>query len=49
MSATRFKVLKITILRNQLYKRLKEAKKNQVKYYNEKHTLRIFNVENKIY
>jgi hypothetical protein len=48
MSTTRFKVLKITILKNQLYKRLKKAKENQVKYYNEKHTLRIFNVEDKI-
>jgi hypothetical protein len=48
MSATRFKVLKITILKNQLYKRLKETKKNQVKYYDEKHTFRIFNVEDKI-
>jgi hypothetical protein len=48
MSATRFRILKITILRNQLYKRLKEARKNQVKYYDEKHILRIFNVEDKI-
>ncbi len=48
MSTTRFKILKITILRNQLYKRLKETKKNQIKYYDEKHILRIFNVENKI-
>jgi hypothetical protein len=35
-------------LKNQLYKRLKKARKNQIKYYDEKHTLRIFNVENKI-
>jgi hypothetical protein len=48
MSTTRFRILKITILRNQLYKRLKKARKNQVKYYDEKHTSRIFNVENKI-
>ncbi len=48
MSTTRFRILKITILKDQLYKRLKEARKNQVKYYDEKHTLRIFNVENKI-
>jgi hypothetical protein len=48
MSATRFKILKITILRNQLYKRLKKARKNQAKYYDEKHTFRIFNVEDKI-
>jgi hypothetical protein len=48
MSTTRFKVLKITILKNQLYKRLKEAKENQIKYYNEKHISRIFNVEDKI-
>jgi hypothetical protein len=48
MSTTRFRVLKITILKNQLYKRLKKAKKNQAKYYDEKHTLRTFNVENKI-
>ncbi len=33
---------------NQLYKRLKKAKKIQVKYYDEKHTFRIFNVEDKI-
>jgi hypothetical protein len=48
MSTTRFKILKITTLRNQLYKRLKKAKKNQIKYYDEKHTFCIFNVENKI-
>ncbi len=48
MSTTRFRILKITILRNQLYKRLKEAKKNQIKYYDEKNTFRIFNVEDKI-
>ncbi len=48
MSTTRFRILKITILRNQLYKRLKKARKNQAKYYDEKHTSRIFNVENKI-
>jgi hypothetical protein len=48
MSTTRFRVLKITILRDQLYKRLKEARKNQAKYYDEKHILRIFNVEDKI-
>jgi hypothetical protein len=48
MLTTRFRILKITILRNQLYKRLKKAKKNQIKYYDEKHTSRIFNVENKI-
>jgi hypothetical protein len=45
---TRFRILKITILRNQLYKRLKKAKKNQIKYYDEKHILHIFNVEDKI-
>jgi hypothetical protein len=48
MSTTRFRILKITILRNQLYKRLKKARKNQVKYYDEKYTSRIFNVEDKI-
>jgi hypothetical protein len=48
MLTTRFRVLKITILRNQLYKRLKETRKNQIKYYDEKHTLCIFNVEDKI-
>jgi hypothetical protein len=48
MSTTRFRILKITILRNQLYKRLKKTKKNQIKYYDEKHILCIFNVENKI-
>ncbi len=48
VSTTRARVEKITKLRNQLYKRLKETKNNQVKYYNEKHTSRIFNVENKI-
>jgi hypothetical protein len=49
MSITRFKVLKITILKNQLYKCLKKMKKNQVKYYDEKHTFRIFNIEDKFY
>jgi hypothetical protein len=48
LSATRFRILEITILKDQLYKRLKEARKNQAKYYDEKHTSRIFNVENKI-
>jgi hypothetical protein len=48
MLTTRFRILKITILRNQLYKRLKKTKENQVKYFDEKHTFRIFNVENKI-
>ncbi len=48
MSTTRFRVLEITILKDQLYKRLKEARKNQIKYYDEKHTFRIFNVEDKI-
>jgi hypothetical protein len=48
MSTTRFKILEITILRDQLYKRLKKAKKNQAKYYDEKHTFRTFNVEDKI-
>jgi hypothetical protein len=35
-------------LRNQLYKRLKKARKNQAKYSDEKHISRIFNVEDKI-
>ncbi len=35
-------------MKNQLYKRLKKARKNQVKYYDKKHTFRIFNVVNKI-
>ncbi len=48
MSATRARVEKIIKLRNQLYKRLKKTRNNQVKYYDEKHTSRIFNVENKI-
>jgi hypothetical protein len=48
VSATRARVEKIIKLRNQLYKRLKKTRNNQVKYYDEKHTSRIFNVENKI-
>jgi hypothetical protein len=48
MSTTQFKILEIMILRNQLYKRLKKTKKNQIKYYDEKHTFRIFNIENNI-
>jgi hypothetical protein len=48
MLTTRFRILEITILRDQLYKRLKEAKENQAKYYDKKHTLRTFNVEDKI-
>ncbi len=48
MSATRARVEEVTKLRNQLYKRLKETRSNQVKYYDEKHTFRIFNVEDKI-
>jgi hypothetical protein len=45
---TRARIEKITKFRNQLYKCLKKTKNNQVKYYDEKHTSRIFNVENKI-
>jgi hypothetical protein len=48
VSATRASVEKITKLRDQLYKRLKETRNNQAKYYDEKHTSRIFNVEDKI-
>jgi hypothetical protein len=48
MSTTRTRVEEITKLRNQLYKRLKKTRSNQVKYYDEKHTFQIFNVENKI-
>ncbi len=48
MSATRARVEEVTKLRDQLYKRLKETRSNQAKYYDEKHTSRIFNVENKI-
>ncbi len=48
MSTTRARVEEITKFRNQLYKRLKETKNNQIKYYDEKHTFRIFNVKNKI-
>ncbi len=48
MSATRARVEEITKFRNQLYKRLKKTKNNQAKYYDEKHTSRIFNVKNKI-
>jgi hypothetical protein len=48
VSATRTRVEEITKFRNQLYKRLKKTKNNQVKYYDEKHISRIFNVKNKI-
>ncbi len=48
MSATRARVEEITKLRNQLYKRLKKTRNNQIKYYDEKHISRIFNVEDKI-
>jgi hypothetical protein len=48
VSATRARVEEITKFRNQLYKRLKKTKNNQVKYYDEKHTSRIFNVKDKI-
>ncbi len=48
VSATRARVEEITKFRNQLYKRLKETRSNQIKYYDEKHISRIFNVENKI-
>jgi hypothetical protein len=48
VSATRARVEEVTKLRDQLYKRLKETRNNQVKYYDEKHTFRIFNVEDKI-
>ncbi len=48
MSTTRTRVEKITKLRDQLYKRLKKTKNNQVKYYDKKHIFRFFNVEDKI-
>jgi hypothetical protein len=48
VSTTRTRIEEITKFKNQLYKRLKETKNNQVKYYDEKHTSRIFNVKNKI-
>ncbi len=48
MSATRTRIEEITKLKDQLYKRLKKMRSNQVKYYDEKHTLRFFNVEDKI-
>ncbi len=48
MSTTRARVEEITKLRNQLYRRLKETRNNQAKYYDEKHTSRIFNVVDKI-
>jgi hypothetical protein len=48
VSATRARVEEITKLRNQLYKRLKKTRNNQIKYYDEKHISRIFNVEDKI-
>jgi hypothetical protein len=48
VSATRARIEEVTKLRNQLYKRLKKTKNNQVKYYDEKHTSSIFNVEDKI-
>jgi hypothetical protein len=47
VSATRARIEEVTKLRNQLYKRLKETRSNQAKYY-EKHTSRIFNVKDKI-
>ncbi len=48
VSTTRARIEEITKFRNQLYKRLKKTRSNQVKYYDEKHTSRIFNVEDKI-
>ncbi len=49
VSTTRARVEKVIKLRNQLYKRLKEIKNNQAKYYDEKHISRIFNVEIRFY
>jgi hypothetical protein len=48
VSTTQTRIEEITKLRNQLYKRLKKTRSNQVKYYDEKHTSRIFNDEDKI-
>jgi hypothetical protein len=48
VSATRTRVEEVTKLRDQLYKRLKKTKNNQIKYYDEKHTSEIFNVKDKI-
>jgi hypothetical protein len=48
VSTTRTRIEEVTQLRNQLYKRLNETRNNQAKYYDEKHTSRIFNVKDKI-
>jgi hypothetical protein len=48
VSTTRARIEKVIKLRNQLYKRLKETRSNQIKYYDKKHISRIFNVEDKI-
>jgi hypothetical protein len=45
---TRTRIEKITKFKNQLYKRLKKTKNNQIKYYDEKHIFQFFNVEDKI-
>ncbi len=48
VSATRARIKEVTKLKNQLYKQLKKTRNNQAKYYDEKHTSQIFNVEDKI-
>jgi transposase InsO family protein len=46
--AARARAEEATKLRDQLYKRLEEARSNQAKYYDEKHTPRTFNVGDKV-
>jgi hypothetical protein len=48
VSATSIRIEEITKFRNQFYKCLKKTRSNQVKYDDEKHIFRIFNVEDKI-
>jgi hypothetical protein len=49
VSTTRARIEKITKLRNQLYKRLKKTKNNQVKYYDEKLIFRISTLKIRFY
>ena len=48
MFATRNQVLNLTRFRNILSRRLKNARNNQIKYYNEKHISQIYNVSDKV-
>ena len=47
-SLIRARILKLTNLKKKFEKRLKNAKKSQVKYYDKRHNFQFYKVENRI-